>query len=96
MGMEMYSRYQLPIRPGNPQESPTFWTFQSQQSDIFQTDKHNVKEKVKSKNLDLAVVFEKLCCQIHLGKKKHKSTRKVHIPPEEVPDTPTFQHFQAG
>ena len=29
------------------------------------------------------------------GKKNHKSTRKVHIPPEEVPDTPTFQHFQA-
>ena len=95
MGVDVYSTYQVQIRPGNPQDTPTFCKFQSQQSDIFQTDKHNVKEKVKSKNLDLAVVFEKLCCQIHLGQKKHKSTRKVHIPPEKVPDTPTFQQFQA-
>ena len=31
---------------------------------------------------------------LYPGKEKHKSTRKVHIPPEEVPDTPTFYHFQ--
>ena len=70
MGVDVYSTYQVQIRPGNPQDTPTFCKFQSQQSDIFQTDKHNVKEKVKSKNLDLAGVFEKLCCQIYIRVRK--------------------------
>ena len=43
--MDVYSTYQVQIRPGNPQDTPTFCKFQSQQSDIFHTDKHNAKKK---------------------------------------------------
>ena len=45
MGVEIYSRYQLPIPPGNPQDTPIFCNFYAHQRDICQPGKQNAKKK---------------------------------------------------